>query len=435
MHGKERFQNLFLPSISGVTMVALGMAIVLGMVVAGAHAAQAQTYHVLYSFTGGQDGAFPYAGLTMDRAGNLYGTNIRGGYEGSACTYNGGCGTVFKLTNRGSGWVLTTLYSFTGSPDGDTPVARVLIGQDNSLYGTTPYGGAGHGILFSLRPAAQSCKAAVCRLWNEKVLYRFTGGSDGNTPVGELVSDQAGNLYGTTGHGGTGCEPWGCGIVYEMTHSGGGWIESVLYNFTGSESGYQPSSGLIFDSSGNLYGTTNAGGNGSLGTVYELTPSGSEWTETVLHGFAGFDGTGPSDLLLDQAGNVYGTTYAGGSGFGGTVFRLSPGISGWTFTVLYNFYNDSCSGWGCGGPETGVVMDAAGNLYGTTIGEGRYDDGTVFKLTPSNGGWTYSLLHSFSGGSDGGTPNGVLVDGYGNLYGTTDGGGAYGKGAIFEITP
>ncbi|MFZ0311870.1 MAG: choice-of-anchor tandem repeat GloVer-containing protein [Candidatus Korobacteraceae bacterium] len=406
--------------------------------------ADAQTFQVLHSFAGGRPGADPYSGLTMDRAGNLYGTTAYGGLTGS-CFEGLGCGTVFKLTRAGSGWTLNPLYTFLGGNDGAFPEARVILGSDGSLYGTTAGGGGGTcttvyysgcGTVFKLIPAATACRGALCP-WTETVLYRFTGSADGANPFyGDLVFDHAGNLYGTASIGGVLSCPAGngkgCGVVFKLTPSSGGWTESVLYSFAGRPDGAFPYSGVIFDSAGNLYGTTYWGGaDTNYGTVYELTSSGSAWTETILYSF--LDGTVAQNpiggLIFDGAGNLFGT----GSSVYGSVFELTPGSGGWTFDLLY-----SLPGMGefLGGPYGSLIMDTVGNLYGTTSNGGVYDHGTVFKLMPpQNDNWIYIPLHEFANGDDGGDPMGAVIqDANGNLYGTA-GGGAGGAGVVFEITP
>ena len=403
---------------------------VFAMTVVAVPAAQAQTYKVIHDFTGGQDGWGPAAGFTMDKAGNFYGTTTRGGYMGGECTSYGGCGTVFRLSHRGSGWVLSPLYAFQGGEDGIGPQSRVIFGPDGRLYGNTALGGShGSGTAFSLRPPAASCRAAFCP-WNEAVLFAFDDSVAG-PPTGDLVSDASGNLYGATWQGGLGCGVFTCGAVYELTPAGGSWTLNVIHNFSLSD-GYHPSSGLIFDQSGNLYGTTGSGPSGGCGglgcgTVYQLSPSQSGWTENILYAFqdgrAGVDPAG--GLIFDTAGNLYGTT-VGGQGRDGSypiVFELSPSNGGWTFSVLYELPGND-------GPNRSLAMDAAGNLYGVT------GSSLLFKLAPGAGGWTYTDLHNFTGGSDGGNPNtSVTIDASGNLFGTASSGGKYGYGVVWEITP
>ena len=403
--------------------------------------AQAQTYKVIYNFTGGKDGEHP-GGLTLDRAGNLYGTAWHGGYTGGDCGGESGCGTVFKLSNKGSGWVLNPLYNFTGGNDGAYPTARVIFGPDGSLYGTTTEGGDDDfGLVFNLRPPATACKTVLC-FWTETVLYAFTGGNDGAAPgTGALIFDHAGNIYGTASGRGSG----GWGNVYELVRSNDGWTLNVVYGFTGGSDGGDPTSGVIFDNSGNLYGvTTERGDLGcglgvGCGTAFQLTPSGPGWIENVLYTFLdGSDGAYPfGGLIFDQSHNLYGTTCCGGSGGGGTVFMLTPSEGGWTFTLLYGFAGSG------GGPTASLIMDNSGNLYGTTQSGGAHGAGSVFELTPGNSGWTYTSLHDFTGGStDGGNPRaGVVLDANGNLYGTAPYGGKFGCeqdrgcGVVWEVTP
>jgi uncharacterized repeat protein (TIGR03803 family) len=411
------------------------LAIVFLLTIAATQAAQSQTFKVIHTFTGGQDGARPDAGLTMDAEGNLYGTASFGG--------GANAGTVYRLKRLRSNWVFNPLYSFTGSNgDGATPQARVIFGPDGVLYGTTEWGGGsckpGYycGTVFDLRPSVTACKAALCP-WTETVLYSFSGGADGGSPEGDLIFDSAGNIYGTTVTGGNtaGCFGNGCGTVYELKPSGGGWTESVLYAFAGGSSdGQDPWAGVTSDGAGNLYGTTVHGGSVyDCGTVFQLTQLGGVWTENILNNFQNGGGCWPyGDLIFDQSGNLYGDTTAG---FAGTVFEMSLSGGVWTLQTLYSF--TGCNG--CG-PYATLAMDGAGNLYGTTAQDGANDAGNVFKLTPSAGGWTYTSLHDFTGGSDGAVPySSVLIDSNGNLYGTTYRGGAgncaSGCGVVWEITP
>lgn len=380
---------------------------------------QGQTFSVIHNFTGGRDGADPWAGPTLDRAGNLYGTTFEGGSQNCGA----GCGVVYKLAHHGSSWVLDPLYSFTGGGDGAYPTGAVTLGPDGTLFGTD--WGETSATVFNLKPQPMACSTVLCP-WAETVIYRP---GEGSYPYSGLVFDSAGNLYGTTYEGG-----FGWGTVFEVTPSGGSWDGTPIYGFYGLGDGGYPSPSVALDSAGDLYGTTVFGGNNGLGTVFELTRSGSDWTKTILYSFQGQnDGQGPTGgVVFDGAGNLFGGTLAGGTGGrGGTVYELSHSNQGWKLTILHAFTFS-----GNGGIRSNLTIDGSGNIYGTTVGDGAYGQGSVFKLTPSGSGWSFTDLHDFTGGSDGGSPlGGVAVDARGNLYGTASQGGSYGQGVIWEITP
>jgi uncharacterized repeat protein (TIGR03803 family) len=412
MDSKNQFCNLLCEATAA-------LAIAFMLIVVAAQPAQAQTYSVIHNFTGAMDGRYPYAGVTLDKAGNVYGTTY--GYPGSY-------GTVYELKHKGSGWTVSPLYSFTGGYDGAYPTARVIFGPNGTLYGTTEQGGSGYGSVFNLRPSAAACRTALCP-WTETVLYAFADEGGAFYPLfGDLLFDQAGNIYGTTQSGGQ----FDAGTVYEMTGSGSNWTESVLYSFAGTD-GNAPYAGVIFDSAGNLYGTTYYGGLDSYGTVFELTKS-IGWTESCINSFRnGSDGSYPwAGLIFDQSDSkLYGATSDGGTGGGGTVFELTPGANcNWTLKTLYSF----TGGYQCG-PRGTLFMDpSSSNLYGTTYCDGKYGFGNIWELIYPN--WTYKDLYDFTGANDGGNPiSNVVFDANGNLYGTTYGGGSQGVGVVWEITP
>ncbi len=397
-----------------------------GLLILFAVAAQAQTFHVLHSFTGGADGADPN-GLTADRNGNLYGTTA-----GS----NPGHGIVYRFSHVGSGWVLTPLYRFQAGSDGGAPHATVTVAADGSLYGTTVDGGGGPcnwngfvgcGTVFQLTPPPHVCRTANCP-WTEHVLYAFRGAAgDLQFPFAEVTFDQSGALYGTA-------TDWGSiqnGGVYKLAPSQGGWTYSVVHNLSGGD-GSLPWGAVAFDQAGNLYGTASFGGSSGNGTVFKLSPSGSGWSETALYSFEGRPSSSEpfSGVILDSAGNLYGTTSNGGPTGGGSVFELSPAGGGFSYSTLY----DGFAGYDGVGPQAKLVMDQAGNLYGTQYA-GATNDGLVFKLTPTQDGWMFTDLHDFNY-TDGQFPSGNLVlDSNGNLYGTTQSGGTSGNGVLWEITP
>lgn len=366
---------------------------------------QAQTETTLFTFIGTSTGESPSAGLIFDSAGNLYGVTSVGGKTSRTCKNSEGCGMVFELSPSGTGYTETILYTFTGAPDGQEP-------------------------------------------------------------VGSLVFDAAGNLYGVTNQGGnktkTCWDPFGCGVVFELSPgSGGTWSESILYTFSGGADGASPVGPLVFDSTGNLYGTTLYGGNptcGNLacGVTYELSPaSGGTWTEAVLHSFTGGnDGQNPGGAVtLDAEGNVYGAAQGGNPDLCGPnggcalVYKLSPVSGAWRETVLHNF-----SGGRDGGSLNGsLIFDSAGNLYGSAVtggnpscgvGGNTGNCGVIFKLTPNVGKqWTETSIPL--GFWDGAQPApGLLLDSSGDIYGTATSGGiptdcasGFSCGTIFKFTP
>jgi uncharacterized repeat protein (TIGR03803 family) len=394
-------------------MTITAQAVVIAFLVLMAPLSQAQTYTVLYRFIGGSDGAFPLAALLRDPAGNLYSTTEMGG--DLSCNLVG-CGTVFKLNTNGT---QTVLHAFNGS-DGYL-VRGPLIRAPHGFYGISWQGGAdGWGLAFQLDSGG-----------NETVLYSFTGfGPDGGLPYGGLIRDSVGNLYGTCSASLQQPESWGTAFKLDPT----GKI-TILHTFSGKPDGAIPSSGLIRDAAGNLYGTTTYGGASGHGTVFKMDRTGAE---TVLYSFTGKSGDGAqpyAGLIRDASGNLYGTTYIGGLAGKGTVFKLDA--SGHE-TVLHSF-TDSPDG---ASPYAGLLRDASGDLYGTTSYGGAAGKGTVFKLD-SVGKMT--VLHSFTGGSDGENPSAALImDASGNLYGTTMDGGngaqcpygvTNGCGTVFKLTP
>ena len=438
-------------------------AIVLAAWFATSTRAMAQQEKILHNFGGNsKDGIAPKAGLISDAAGNLYGTTYYGGSGGCSSELAAGCGTVFELSPKaGGGWTEKLLHSFSNDgKDGFYPMAGLIFDAAGHLYGTTSYGGTGVcsatvptgcGTVFELTPKAGGA-------WGERVAHSFSGGSDGETPEGGLILDSAGNLYGTTaGQAGVGgnCS-WApyvdCGTVFELTpHAGRGWTEKVLHRFSNNGTdGYSPYGNLLRDATGNLYGGTYFGGSSGDGTVFQLTPGkGGGWTEQVLYTFffKGNSGGGPGTLVFDSAGDLFGTLPSGGASYSGAVFELTPvGGGSWSETILYNFdvYTTGDA------PNTSLVFDALGNLYGTNVyggggtniclvfggGTEEASCGTVFKLMSAGGSWTQTMLHSFGDGTDGQEPYaGLIRNTAGVFYGTTAWGGAHGGGTVFEIEP
>jgi uncharacterized repeat protein (TIGR03803 family) len=368
---------------------------------------QAQTFTTLYTFLGAPDGAYPSQPLIRDTAGNLYGVTPLGG-DSTNC--DRGCGTAFELSSNG---VETVLYSFQG-PDGAGLTSGLVRDAAGNLYGATggDGGAAGWGSIFKLDKEG-----------NELLLYSFTGGADGGSPQGPLMLDSAGNIYGTAQAGGTNpCANkslfQGCGTVFVVSPTG---VESVLYSFKGGADGATPVGGLVRDTAGNFYGTTEYGGNPictfsgihGCGTIFRLTSAG---VKTVLYRFAGYptDGEAPASLIFGAGRNLYGTTVVGGTYDGGTAFEVT--LTG-TEKFLYSFSNDEEF-------HSGLTADGAGSFYGTT-------NGGIFKIT--NDG-VETLFYSFGTGC-GGSYATLIKDGSGNFYGTTPNCGVYGVGTVFEFTP
>src|SRR5262245_11252901 len=321
------------------------------------------------------------------------------------------------------------IHSF-GDDDGEYPSTDLVMDAAGSIYGTTVLGGDwGSGTVFQVKPSGGG--------WSESVLYSFTSGVDGGQPYNGVTLDAQGNLYGTAVTGGSGgaCEG-GCGVVYKLTRSGANWTQSVLYNFTGGLDGSGPGAGLTFDASGNLYGMTAIGGEFGLGVIYQLKPGpGDTWTQSVIHAFTGGrDGSsGSAGRMLLDGGSLYGAATVGGANGKGTIFRLTPQNGGWKFRTLYAFKGQPDGAL----PYGALVRDAAGSLYGTTYYEGVYGYGTVYQVSPTpTGEWKERVLYSFRNGADGAYPISHLnFDAAGNLYGTTSEGGSGGRGTIFKLTP
>jgi uncharacterized repeat protein (TIGR03803 family) len=383
--------------------------------------ATAATTDVIFSFDE-DEGAYPDSDLETDSFGNIYGTTVLGGDFGG--------GTVFRLSSTPNGWVHTILYSFTGGADGGEPYKGVTLDREGNLYGTAVTGGSGSceggcGVAYKLTKSGGT--------WTQRVIHAFTGGNDGSGPGARLTVDREGNVYGMTPIGGA----YGLGTIYKI-HQGprGGWTFKVIHAFTGGADGGSGSAGRMILRNGLLYGAATTGGTYGSGVVFELTPRAvGRWDFRTIYSFRGQpDGSFPyGALLFDGSGNVYGTTYYGGTNNIGAVYKLSRRPVGeWNESVIYSFQdvpdgNSSISN---------LVFDGAGNLYGTTS-EGGLGRGTIFKLSPVGGGqWTETVVHRFQGPPDGAFPyNGLVVDRFGNFYGATVHGGDDDDGSVYQFTP
>lgn len=397
---------------------------------AGAQTTPAES--VLYNFNVIHGGDQPQAALTPGPNGVYYGTTDVGGASGN--------GTVFQLIPAAagqSGWSQKVIHTFTGPPDGSTPSSGLLLGKDGALYGVTGNGGiAGDGVVFMLTPPASGQGN-----WTETILYNFGGGNDGIAPYGTLIADGNGVLYGSTAGGGSA----NAGVVFSLTPPAAGqkeWTEAVLYTFQGKPDGVSPTNGMIRDDTGALYGMTSAGGATGNGIVYRLTApatGGTPWSETILYNFTGSpDGSFPNGgLVLDRNGILYGATFGGGTSGWGTIFTLTPPVAGqseWSESVLYSF----SGGVDGGSPDNTPVLGPNGAVYGTN-NFNSLGYGTVFVLTPPTPGqsaWTEATLVNFDW-TNGANPIGLVLNANGALTGTTyDGGTQEGNGGIvFKLTP
>ena len=395
---------------------------------------------VIHDFAS-QDGVGNPNGVTIDKAGNLYGTSDHGGQ---------GSGMAYSLSPKGNGWVFTPLYSFLGGSQGATP-GTVIVGPDGGLYGDTwngglqtcgDYGTSYCGLVYRLRPKPFACLTALCG-WQEDVLYQFAGGNDTWFPNGGLVFDREGNIYGTTGDGYS-----YSGAVFELTPSSGGWIEKLLYSFTNG-SDYSPYS-LLMGYDGNWYGAAGGGAYG-FGAIFRLVPSGNGWTEQELYSFPGDWGQGiwttdPQFLVEDSSGNLYGAAQGFDQGvYSALVFMLSPSDGQWTYSVLLTVTSEDPGYNEVTIPS--LAIDAAGNVYfainyHTPCGRGSQcsahqdqdkDWGAV--LMKPYGSNEFQQIWGTAYNELFGAVGPLAIDIKGNVYGTTSLCGQYGQGTVWQITP
>jgi len=396
----------------------------------------AATYKILYTFTGYTDGALPEGTLIIDDQGNLYGTTAGGG------TYGGG--TIFELSPGSDGtWTRTILYSFNGPGDGNSPTGGLLMDRQGNLYGTAQQSGitnancsVGCGTVFALLKTAQG--------WRYQVLHSFHGMPDGALPSGPLVADAAGILYGTTVSGGIDDVCFeGCGTVFQVQRTAGGWKEQVIHTFTNlfADGGY-PAGTLAIDDAGNLFGSSSIGGTNGYGTVFAMRRNGTGgWTENILHNFCSdyncADGNAAAGGVTLANGGLAGTAqYGGGNGYYGSFFELKPDSKQWGIT--YFDFNTSD-----GAAPISPLLYSGGNFYGVTEQGGNQNnacnlslgDGVVFKVSANGTAFNEAVLHSFSGSDGCGPVGGLVADENGNLFGTTMFGGSANDGVVFEITP
>jgi len=409
----------------------------IAVLIVGINQAHGSSETVLWNFQSSGGGpAFPYYNsLSSDASGNLYGVTSEGGAFES--------GSVFKMSPDGKGgWTKTVIFSFPN--DGSTwPIGGLALDSAGNLYGVSAEGGKNDtGYVYKLSPNSSGT-------WSETVIHAFgkccSKGPDGIEPFAGVVVDSQGHLYGTTTEGGAN----GFGTIYELSPTtSGAWTETILHSFAYLTEGRYPSSPLLLDAAGNLYGTAAQGGiinyacYVGCGSVFKVVHSGSTWTLDVLHLFNGSDGQYPrySGVVMDKAGNLYGSAEAGGiiqgGAYGvGAVWELAYSAAQNTYNI--QVLHDFPMGGIADGVDllAGVTLDSQGNIFGTTSEGGAYDGGIVFELTKGTNGWTEKILHSFTTGADGWSPSGSLVLINGNVFGMTEGGGTQDDGLVFEITP
>lgn len=398
---------------------------------------------IIHDFTDKEAGNYDASGVTIDQTGNLYGQSGASGDYGE--------GLVYELAPENDGWIFSPLYSFPGGDNGNGP-SGVIVGPNRSLYGGASGGlqncnnGRYCGLVFSLSPQPTACLTNLCSWW-ENVLYRFTGRNDAWNGV-ITASDEAGNLYGVSAYGGA----QGYGAVFELTPAAGGWTETILYTFPGGSDGAYPNS-LLVGADGSLYGGAGGGGAGGqgYGVAFRLVPSGSGWAYQVIHTFTEAEGYGIGNLVQDSSGNLYGTGAQLGQPYPTAyvlVFMLSPSNGTWTLTVISVQGQENWQG----SLNTNLAIDAAGNLYGSTYfwsfaspghncnrdtrpdcGENFYE--YIFKLARQGDYWVLSTPAYFGNNTEFPNVGALAVDVEGNLYGTTTFCGKYGYGTVWELSP
>jgi uncharacterized repeat protein (TIGR03803 family) len=412
--------------------VRLLLALSASLLAVGSAPAQ-DTFQVLHSFpNGANDGRYPLSNLLLNSKGDLFGITSEGGSDTAVC-YGYGCGVAFEIAPQTGRWKESVLFSFS-PPSGTEYIqlqSQLAMDAAGNIYGTQADGGdptCNCGLIYQL--------TKTDGVWTENVLHNFLGANsgDGATPYTGLVEDAAGNLYGATGNGGT---YYDSGTIFELTpNSDGSWSYNIIYDF--GAGGYPTAQGpfgpLSIDSAGNIYGTTDDGGIYEDGTVFKLSPSNGGWKESVLFNFTLSYGNyaGINGVIIGPGGDLYGTTVYDGIYSLGTLYKLTPAVGYWNKTILHTF----TGGLDGGNPFGGIIVSPTGALYGAGNQGGSFGYGNVFKFSETSGKWSQTVLHSFTGKTDGSRPyGGLTLDAHGNLYGTASEGGAYGYGTAFEITP
>lgn len=386
-------------------------------------------FRIIHTFRGGNDASLPAGALTFDSAGYLYGTSY---YGGSATACDGyGCGTVFRLGLQNGHWGESVLVNFADSSSQVLPIGPLVFDSAGNIYGLGEGNGSENGQTYfgELFEGVNNGNGT----YTGNIIHFFTGGSDGFGANVGLVQDSSGNLYGSTNSGGALNNN---GVVFEFSPNGdGSWTETFPYTF-GDGKNFVPVGSMVIDGLGNLYGTTAEGGAYEWGSVYRLSQSNGVWSNQPLYDFTytGTSGTGPepSGLVMDGAGNLYGTTQQGGEYGVGELFKLTPTAGYWRFTLIHAFAGSTDGGY----PWGQLVIDSSGDIYGTTLTGGVFQYGTTYKFVHNaSGRWTETVLHNFTNGADGSQPQGVVLDSLGNVYGIAGLGGANQVGVAYEIIP
>jgi len=408
------------------TTRSVNVVLALAVVLLFACQARATSFSTIYTFPLPPTNGMTPNGNLLYVDGALVGVTRAGG-SGTCTVYVSGCGVVYALTpGSGRAWNFRLLYQFSSGTDAQNPVGNLVRDAAGNVYGAAQYGGSnGFGAVYKLSLSGGRV--------TESVIYSFTNMPDGANPGAGLSMDAAGNIWGTTGAGGTG----NYGTVFRLTpNSDGTWTGSVIHSFTDAPDGFNPQGEVIFDASGNVYGTTQAGGNNGTygdGVVYQLNPGvGGEWTESILYTFPNVSmGYPVHALLMDSAGNLFGVGKSDGEQ--GSVYEISPILGGWSETTIYEFLRGSHTGFE---PDGNLVLGPQGQLVGTVRDGTPQAGGAIFELVQGSSGWTYVILHEFSNAQGGTLPNSGLTQGRpGFYYGTTAVGNNSAYGTVYQITP
>jgi uncharacterized repeat protein (TIGR03803 family) len=402
--------------------LALHLVTLIGLMTATAFG---QDFQVLHSFASGNDASAPVGQLTIGQNGRLYGTAVEGGST-TAC--NGyGCGAVFELAQQNGNWHEAVLANFSSDNSAMAPYGPLVLDSAGNIYGV----GANPGVIGNQSYSGQLFELALNDgSYTTSTIHYFLGGSnDAGTPNPGLVEDSQGNFYGSSGNGG---EQNNNGVVFRFSpNADGTWTETLIYSFGGDSNVVIPYGTMAIDSQGNLYGTTIVGGAYGLGSVYKLSLINGTWSVQDLYDFPPtIQGPSYGGIALDSKGNLYVVSQYGGSYGVGSIFKLTPTVDYWKYSLIHSFTGSTDGGY----PGGSIAIDNAGNIYGTTLRGGLFGSGTVYKFAPEQKGWKETVIHNFPATEPLWNPQGVIRNVQGNLYGITSYGGKYSFGTAYEIT-